>query len=119
MLLINFLSEEVLVWLSGWTSSDTHPMHLTLNIRTYHPNEKPHTSSARGKGIQECLELAPDSPLHSSPQPSQVCLLQKKTDHLKGEKEKADAIPSNPMQSDHYNWKNISKERHAPFHVRS
>ena len=88
----------MLVWLSGWTSSDTHPMRLTLNLRTYHPNEKPHTSSARGKGIQECLELAPDSPLHSSPQPSQVCLLQKKRDHLKEKKKRlmlSQATPCN------------------------
>ena len=41
MLLINFLSEEVLVWASRRTSLDTHPTHLTLTLRTYHPSEKP------------------------------------------------------------------------------
>ena len=69
MLLINFLSEEVLVWAAGRTSSDTHATHLTLTLRTCHASERPQTSSAREKGKQECLELTPSSSLHSS-QPS-------------------------------------------------
>lgn len=74
MLLINFLSEEVLVWASRRTSLDTHSTNLTLTLRTYHPSEKPHTSSAREKEKQECLELTPNSSLHS-PQSSHICPL--------------------------------------------
>lgn len=74
MLWINFLSEEVLVWAAGRTSSDTHPTHLTLTHRTCHASEKPQTSSAREKRKQECLEPTPSSSFHSS-QPSHVCPL--------------------------------------------